>query len=51
MQMTCQVRQVSDKVETRLQVRQTTTGICQTWSVTDIEQLPIWILAQIEELG
>ncbi|MEM9485241.1 MAG: hypothetical protein AAGA83_16330, partial [Cyanobacteria bacterium P01_F01_bin.116] len=49
--VTHQTRQVSNNTETRIQVHQAETDIQQVWPLGNIEQLPSWILARIEELS
>lgn len=46
-----QTRQIADNAETRLHVQQTETDVQQTWPMTDITQLPAWILARIDEVS
>ncbi|ESA34183.1 hypothetical protein N836_18215 [Leptolyngbya sp. Heron Island J] len=47
--VTYQTRQVASQPEARIQVQQTETDIQQTWPLGDIERLPAWILARIDD--
>lgn len=45
--ITYQIRQAGSKAEARLRIQQAKTDASRSWPVSDIKQIPTWILAQI----